>query len=59
MRSPILIFALLTVTVYNATANCTDKESIVVIEDTLNVDVLYLSRGKGSRCRAKVAGSER
>jgi hypothetical protein len=59
MRTPFLIFALLTVAVYNATANCTDEESIVVIEDTLNVDVLYLSRGKGSRCRAKVAGSER
>jgi hypothetical protein len=52
----VLIFALLTVT---ATANCTDEESIDFIEDTLNVDVLYLTRGKGGRCRAKVSGSER
>jgi hypothetical protein len=59
MRQLILIFALLTVIVISVTANCTDEESINVIEDTLNVDVLYLSRGKGSRCRAKVAGSER
>jgi hypothetical protein len=42
-----------------AVAVCPDDATISYIEDVLEVDVLYLTRGKGARCRAKVSGTER
>jgi hypothetical protein len=38
---------------------CSDEEAVAYIEDVLSVDVLYISRSKGVRCRAKVSGTER
>jgi hypothetical protein len=54
-----LTVILLAVIGSSAAANCTDEDSIAFIEKTLDVDVLYLSRSKGGRCRAKVSGTER
>jgi len=43
----------------NTTVVCTDEEAIHYMESLLSIDVLYLSRGKSTKCRAKVAGMER
>ncbi len=38
---------------------CSDEAVTQYIEEVLNVDVLYITRTRHSRCRAKVAGMER
>jgi hypothetical protein len=53
------IWILLAVVISTTAATCPDEASIAHIEDVLDVNVLYLTRGKGGRCRAKVAGTER
>jgi hypothetical protein len=55
----IIIWILLAVVISTTAATCPDEASIAHIEDVLEVDVLYLTRGKGGRCRAKVAGTKR
>jgi hypothetical protein len=59
MRLLLLLIYVLSLTTGSTTANCTDEETISFIEDALDVDVLYLTRTKGVRCRAKVSGVER
>jgi hypothetical protein len=54
-----LLLLLLIASSYQSAAQCTEKEAIEYIEKTLQVDVLYLTGHKNSRCKAKIAGMER
>ncbi len=38
---------------------CSDEAVTQYIEEVLEVDVLYITRTRHSRCRAKIAGMER
>jgi hypothetical protein len=53
------LLLLLIASSYQSAAQCTEEEAIEYIEKTLQVNVLYLTGRKNSRCKAKVAGIER